>query len=264
MSPLARTFWLGAGLIVLSNALALGGVVYNRSGEPDSLLRLSERELSMAYGVVVEGSEYAGQVLELDYRVAKGWVNVQKLRSLGFAAQDSSTTFRRDRVQREGLVVLELNGVQYQAELAAAEADLKQTLDTFAAAPQSAEARQKMEMAQYELDRLRASSTRLYVVDAGLDGDTLRERYPDRTRYSVVRANLRMGVQWKPAASAEDDYLLYADLPNLSVPGQWRTVFSAWQPYDRSAEERSKVSVELAFGKRLEPWITSAQKVELP
>jgi hypothetical protein len=262
MSPLKRTFWLGAGLIVLSNALALGGVYYNRSGEPDSVLRLSERELSMTYGAVVEGSDYAGQVLALEYRLAKGWVNAQKLRDLGFEVGESGTTYRRDRFEREGLVVLELNGAQYQSELAAAEADLKQAQNKFAAAPQSAEAKEKMGIAEYELDRLRASSTRLFVVDAGLDGDRLRERYPDRTRYSVARASLRMGVDWSTASPTDRDYTLYADVAELSVPGQWRKVFSGWQPYDRSAEERSKVSVELAFGKRFEPWITAAQKVE--
>jgi hypothetical protein len=262
MSPLKRTFWLGAGLIVLSNAVALGGVFYNRSGEPDSVLRLSERELSMAYGAVIEGSDYAGQVLELDSRLAKGWVNAEKLRALGFELGEHGSTYSRDRLERDGLVVLELNGAQYQAELATAEAELKQAQGEFAAAPQSAEAKEKMGIAEYELDRLRASSTRLYVIDAGLDGESLRERYPDRTRYSVARAKLHMGVEWTAAAPTERDYTLYADLAELSVPGQWREVFNGWQPYDRSAEERSKVSVELAFGKRFEPWITAARSIE--
>lgn len=263
MSPLKRTFWLGAGLIVLSNAVALGGVYYNRSGEPDSVLQLSERELSLGYGTVIEGSEHAGKAVELQYRLAKGWVNPDKLRALGFELGEYGASYHRDRIARDGFVVLELDGAQYQAELAAAEADLKQAqVQIGAGTPDDAHARHAMELAEYELGRLRASNTRLYVVDAGLDGASLRQRYPQTTRYSVVRAGLRMGVQWTPGAPTERDYSLYTDLAEINVPRQWRAVFSEWKPYDRAARERSHVSVELAFGKRFEPWMVAAKKPE--
>ncbi len=260
MSPLKRTFWLGAGLIVLSNAVALGGVFYNRSGEPDSVLRLSERELSMAYNQLRDDSDLAGQVLELEVRVAKGWVTPDKLTALGFDMGENGTVKRRDRIERDGFVVLELNGAGYQAALAAVELELKQ--EQKKASSEAEQTQAHPPSAEYELERLRDVDTRLYVVDADLDAARLRERYPDRSRYSVARASLRMGWEWERRVPRELGYLLYVDLADLSVPGQWRDVFSGWQPYDRSAEERSKVSVELAFGKRFEPWITDAQKVE--
>jgi hypothetical protein len=260
MSPLKRTFWLGAGLIVVSNVLALGGVFYNRSGEPDSVLRLSERELSMVYNPLRDDSDLAGQVLELEVRVAKGWVTPDKLTALGFDMGENGTVERRDRIERDGFVVLEQNGAGYQAALAAVELELKQEQDT--ASSEAEQTQAQPPSAEYELERLRDVDTRLYVVDADLDAARLRERYPDRSRYSVVRASLRMGWEWERRAPRDLGYLLYVDLADLSVPGQWRPVFSRWHPYDRSAEERNKVSVELAFGKRFEPWITAAETVE--
>jgi len=259
MSPLKRTFWLGAGLILLSNAVALGGVYYNRSGEPDSVLRLSERELSVAYNSVMNNNDAAGQMLELDARLADGWVNRDKLRELGFEIGEHGETYRRDRWEREALVVLELNGEQYQTELTAAEAELKQAQIQFAAAPDSPEAKQALDNADYQLSRFRANNTRLYVVDAGLDADSLRQRYPDRSRYSLARASVRAGFNWSAGVPTPDDYTLYFELAEVSVPSRWRTVFSAWNPYDRTAEERNKVSVDVTFGKRFEPWITSAK-----
>ena len=48
MKP-TRLLLAAAGLIVISNALSLAGVAWNRSGTPDSQLRLSERELPFAW-----------------------------------------------------------------------------------------------------------------------------------------------------------------------------------------------------------------------
>ena len=43
------TLVAGLGLIVLTNAIALFGVVYNRSGAPEATLRLTQRELRTPY-----------------------------------------------------------------------------------------------------------------------------------------------------------------------------------------------------------------------
>ena len=45
-----HTLIAGLGLILGVNAIVLGGVAYNRSGEPESLLQLSERELYTPFG----------------------------------------------------------------------------------------------------------------------------------------------------------------------------------------------------------------------
>ncbi|HPU80578.1 DUF4824 family protein, partial [Accumulibacter sp.] len=44
-----RTLAAGAALILLTNIVALSGVIINRTGEPESRLMLSARELSLPY-----------------------------------------------------------------------------------------------------------------------------------------------------------------------------------------------------------------------
>ncbi|MFL6653087.1 MAG: DUF4824 family protein, partial [Sulfurifustaceae bacterium] len=44
-----RTLLAGIALIAATNAVALVGVAYNRSGEPSSVLKLTERELALPY-----------------------------------------------------------------------------------------------------------------------------------------------------------------------------------------------------------------------
>ena len=58
----------GLALIAGVNAIALGGAAYNRSGEAESSLRLSERELHLPY-VWRGNKENSGVELKLDWRV---------------------------------------------------------------------------------------------------------------------------------------------------------------------------------------------------
>lgn len=262
MSPLQRTFWLGAGLIVLTNAVALGGVFYNRSGAPVSVLTLSERELTVAYRGFLDDSDYASRVLRLDFQVADGWVNGEKLRALGFKVIEDGEVFWSDRDAREGFVVLELDGPYYQTQVKAAQAMLEKSKHATAAAPKDAKAQEAVEGADYDLQRLNTITTRLYIVDAGLDATSLRERYPDTTHYAVAHAGLSVGTRYYGESAERNDYALYANLNDLSVPSQWSEVFREWPLYGRDAEDRSKVSVELAFGKRFEPWIIGAKEVD--
>ncbi|MGY4531452.1 hypothetical protein ACVW0Y_000562 [Pseudomonas sp. TE3786] len=260
MKPLQRTFWLGAGLILLTNAVVLGGVYYNRSGEPESVLRLSERELSVSYRGFLDDSDDSSKVLSLNARVADGWVTADKLLALGFEVwgKDGQSLGWRERRQRSGLVVLELDGPAFHAQQQAAEAALSAARQAVAAHPDD-EAQDQLKSAELEVERV-ALASRLYVVDAGLDAKALRARYPDGQRYALAHADLRYGAADSIGLEATTEFSLYVDLTDLNVGSQWREVFAAWNYYDYSVDERSKVSVELAFGKRFEPWIVAAQK----
>ena len=64
-----RTLAIGLGLIALSNAVALGGVWWNRAAGPESTLTLSERELSLPWHAL-RNRENSGLALTLNWRIA--------------------------------------------------------------------------------------------------------------------------------------------------------------------------------------------------
>ena len=49
----------GVGLILITNVVVLLGVAYNKSGTPESVLKLSQRELQVTYGGR-EGADNSG------------------------------------------------------------------------------------------------------------------------------------------------------------------------------------------------------------
>lgn len=260
MSPLSRTFWLGSGLIVLTNAVALGGVIYNRSGEPDSRLRVSERELQVPYSSFYDRDSAHAQLLQLNVEIAQGWVTVEKLQTLGFALRADNWQYSGREQERDAVVVLELNGPAYQAELQAARDELSKAQQFLASTADNPRAQNDVDNAEGHLQNLEADASRLYIVDAGLEGAQLRQRYPDRTRYALAHATVR--YERRRTGEGENDMTLnlYADLIDFSVPNQARDVFAGWTWRERNADGKSKASVELAFGKRYEPWITAASK----
>jgi hypothetical protein len=141
LTPL-RTLAAGALLILLANAVALTGVYLNRSGEPESRLVLSQRELSVPWDW--RGSkENSGLALGLNWRVGTAessgdyyggysfsggtpdWLDEARMAALGFDtkgwALDNGTRRRFERsLPRDVLLVLELAGPSWQQALARA------------------------------------------------------------------------------------------------------------------------------------------------
>lgn len=262
MSPLLRTFWLGAGLIVLTNAVVLGGVAYNRSGEPQSRLQLSERELSRDISLLQDDSENSSLVLRLDHEVADGWVTAEKLRSLGFTVwRDGELERFGERMEVEGLVVLELDGPAYQAAQVAARTalvDAQQAEQLW----KDRNSQEALKAAQNTLERLQTKGTRLYVVDAGTDAVALRQRYPDPARYALVRTSLWYYVHYSSLSDERNGYGLQVDRLAVSVPNQHRAAFDAWLSRGSDKVRDKRVRVDLAFGQRFEPWIVAAERPE--
>jgi hypothetical protein len=189
----------GFALIVLTNVVALGGAAYNRRGEPESSLRLSERELTDPF--VWHGKkENSGLELQLRWRVlaaantgvgtemfynaAAGspeWLDASKMASLGFSAPatpndqnrtPSSTAAYQRQLPRDVLVVLELDGPAYQQALRRA----AQRATELESKNERGEGKKN---AQTLMDREEHSSSRLFAVDAGLDRRALRAKFPD-------------------------------------------------------------------------------------
>ncbi|PTU76149.1 DUF4824 family protein [Pseudomonas mangrovi] len=262
MSRFKHKGWLLAGLtlIVLSNAWVLGSVAYNRSGEPQSVLLLSERELRPMREW--ERRDNSGVALWPQVRTeerpnAIKWtsppLSAQSMRQLGFelpAEDDDKALARFERAQsRPALLVLEMDGAAYQASVAARRERLSKAEAELARFPTDETRQQALQAARKELRQELDEASRLFLIDAGPDAAQLRQRYPDRQRYWLVRGAVapwvrrRDGNRPPEVGGTARDYQRY-----LQVPYAWRHF---WQ----DGTDPVHYAVEVYVGQRFEPWI---------
>lgn len=269
-----HTLMVGGILILLTNAVALSGVAYNRSGEPESRLQLTQRELQ--HSAWQEGRDNSGITLMLNWRfeqadpgdISSGWyagrwgmpawLDRAKMAELGFDVEKLAQTpeygrHYRQPQSREALLVLELNGTAYQRQLQRVQEYAGQTRVQLEAAPASEELKRKAKGAEENYQRELHNNSRLFAIDAGLDAQKLRAAYPDRARYAIVRGLIRPGTMREKNGMVVGGYItdLYGD--RINVPYAYRQVFGDAQPFE----------VALAFGKRLEPWIVAASRTAM-
>ena len=106
-----RSAWLALGVVLLSNAVALGGVWYNRSGEPETQLLLSERELQRVYGGWLRDEDDGVLRLQLSWqRPGEGWqlpwLDEAKLHELGYSATDEQALRRQRSGHAQALLLM--------------------------------------------------------------------------------------------------------------------------------------------------------------
>jgi len=279
-----HTLIAGATLVVLTNAVALIGVAYNRSGDPDGALAFTQRELQMSYKWW-RARENSGIGLRLVWRVydeevgdesdtarwygvggAPAWLTKAKLDELGFDVsqpEDSDRGVRHYERQlpKEVLVVLELDGPAYAEarERAKRHADREEALRT--ANPDKKEFEQRSKEARERLEREGQQYSRLFVVDAGLDVGGLRAKYPDRAHYAIARGQVRLLLPGSRRSSKLKGYVSELSIDEINVTLEFRNAFEHALP-DATTGMRSPVRFDatVAFGRRLEPWITAAAR----
>jgi hypothetical protein len=274
MKRIARNLWFWALLLVAAtNLVALGGVAYNRS-TVESEFKLSQRELTCdCYHYF--SKDNSGMALRLNWRAfddtkivspymwaivgysrSPSWLDAAKLESLGFAKSQlevRKTDYLNGRYRmrthtRDVLLVLEFDGPAYQRSLErarkhAADSDIKERAqaEKYAAAEAT-------------------DNSRLFVVDAGLDEDSLRARYPDVHRYAIVHGQVSVHF--------DGNSKVIGDVSNVSsseinVPLEWRSVFGEVEEMPAAWVRRkadAPFDATVAFGKRLEPWLVDATK----
>jgi hypothetical protein len=270
-----RTSAIGLAVIVIANAFALGNAAYNRLGEPERTLLLSEREVRVdnAY----PHTENSGVSLRLKWCVGDSssmaagvgtsmysdgncygrtpdWLTVGRLRAMGFDTTfDASDPEARQRFSRQlarpVFLVLELGGSWQQRGIDAAVGALAEREAFAAQRPDSAALKREVMSLRRRVDWMDHSATRLYLIDAGADVDALRAKYSDRTRYAILRGTVRaVQRRWSSDSAwlGGQIELVSGETVNVSAEDQrWLT--------------RRTFRVTLGIGKRLEPWIIFVQ-----
>ncbi len=283
-----RSGWIvhaGTLVLVLTNAAMLIGVACNRLRTPESMLDLTERELGPERSWMWQNGENSGLSLRLQFRTeplrlpspangaegswlaygggAAPWLDKSKLATLGFdvstTSSDSDTHYRR-MLGRDVLLVLELEGPAHQRMLQAARDTVTRLEAATAASPDDGRVRENLRFARTALQRETQTNTRLFVVDAGLDRDTLEHQYRDRARYAIVRGQVVPLLVGQGTDAQLYGMVTGVRCDNINVPLQFRNAIPSpgQRTFAASLLSLPAFHAVVVFGRRLEPWIVSA------
>ncbi len=268
-----------AALVILTNAVLLAFVALNRSGEPEATIELTERELRLTPG----DSENTGVVLTLAWSspfdlggrqaVRYPWFDRARLEAVGFDCRmplDDPSAERfyqaQSMLSRPAFAVLEYDGESWKKEL---ERELDQA-ERNRQAPGGARV-ETPEAIKERADNAISRRSRLVVVDVGSNAGELRARYPDRTRFLVMRSFVSLVYLSKSRAPNGEGPRLTGIVANILpetvyVPREMRApgdVLSARPAPDEwpgaLLKHDPRYRVTLAFGHRLEPRVVKVQ-----
>lgn len=242
---------VAAVVVFVSNMYALGSAAFNRWGEPEAVLDLTERELRLT----PRETENTAMALRLNWtdaavtNVDAGWFNAAKLAEIGFDCRMPVTMDNAEHYRtmppRSAYAVFEYDGEAWQRYLAA----LPASADRETAARRS----------------------RLVLIDVGRDARALRARHPDRRRTLIVPASASLAITPGGTRPSILKGRINAVYPvELNVPRDLRHALDALPTgreasggrFGRSAsplpsEPRYRVTVK--WGRALEPFIESVQ-----
>ncbi|SEI18188.1 DUF4824 family protein [Pseudomonas fuscovaginae UPB0736] len=275
-----HTLIAGVMLILATQVVVLLGVAYNRSGTPQALLSLSQRELYLPYDNDADNSGlalrlrlrglYAQEYGNSDSAGLTDWLNKEKLAALGFDLsklsdiQSGSHSYLK-RISRPVFLVFEFNGPAYQQALEKAQARLSRAIALGASNNGLAEARRALAIESY-------SASRLFLIDAGLDAQALRKQYGDTTRYLIIPGRIAPLVL---ASNENRPRLLTGRVSEvatetINVPAAFRTILEPirqqikGQRYEERENGTFGFNVTVAFGQRFEPWIVDLAPKQMP
>jgi len=269
-------FLLGFLLLLGTNVVVLSGVAANRSGEAEARLTLSERELPLPS---VLDDENSGMSLRLDWRHLgrtdddnpyiegwyPAWFDAEKVRELGYEVDDfmnadnDAWNYRHPRT-KEVFIVLELDGAAYREVVRRAEAALAEAERFYRRNRDEEKARQDVDRAEKRLVGERFEESRLFAVDAGLDPAELRRQYPDRSHFLIVKGQVRPLLEERGGKKEVYGFIRGLGVAQIHVPLSQRRVFDAIFARGRAGSSdisSPRYEVQLAYGRRLEPWIVS-------
>ena len=281
-----KAMLLGIGLIIATNAIVLAGVYYNRSGEPESSITLTERELGLPYQYQYSGNaENSGIELRLKHRSRDNsyfsrdyepserfdWFNQEKLAELGFdvsqpfISDENKRHYQRLR-EKEVILVLEVNGMAYQSVLEAAQQHYDELLaeqpNTQNNDKKDRQKNNKLKRAEENLTREKISASRLFVIDAGLDRDVLRAKYVDRTKYILMKGLVKARIKNNRSGESRlTGYIRSLSNKTVHVPLQHHEVLEAVvsEGAHHNQNEPPRFEATINVGQRLEAWLVGVK-----
>lgn len=120
-----------------------------------------------------------------------------------------------------------------------------------AADPQDAKRQREASNADKGLADEEHKASRLFVVDAGTDAAALRARYPAHDRHAIVPGRIMVLLVGPDGQQRVVGRVTGTNTDRVSVPAAFRAALERL----RSDAKGAVGTVEVAFGRRLEPWV---------
>lgn len=272
-----RGMYIAIALLVAINAIVVAGVLYNRSGEPDAVVTLSERELPVAYSYQMENSGislridtnhyfYSGLIPALQYE-PDAWLDRQKLEALGFdfsaAPRDKEDyDYYNKQLPRRAYAVLEFDGPAWEGWK-------KRMSDEFAKVDEIEKEGKKtakeLDTARKNIEQALRTSSHLFTIDVGNDPAALRIQYPDKQHYLILPAKVSASYYPRnPASGVTGDGVRgHVEIltSEINVPHRLHARLGVEKKQGvrfrlsiTSPETGPRYQVVLHTGKRYEPW----------
>lgn len=277
------------GLVLLANAVVLGGASLNRTGIPQTEITLTEREVPLDYGVFRD-EENTGVSLRLEWKkITYGnpgqsyalkwkklsWFDRKKLETIGYdcsVAPDDpqASVYYKKMLPKEVFLVLEYEGHSWNTFLQKGEEKLACKKKCF---HEGGHPLKSFKWFQEEFHEQRTTASRLIVIDVGQDPASLRTRYPDASQFLIVRGLVQPRYITSENTNSDESFPPFVKgyvkeilINRIHVPREFqeelKKLYQAKHKKNDSKRNRYQPTeptyeVSLTFGSRYEPWITA-------
>lgn len=282
-------------LVVLTNVVVLAGVAYNRSGEPDATVVLTERELHWQDNWRGMDREDSGLYLRLKWDMSgydsfnweydqNTWLDKEKLEALGFDTSyplddKKASRYYNRQIKRQGYVVLEFDGDAYQKWLKRTKERIKENTQKLAEENQPNKVT-TLKSSIRQMEQSIITQSHLFAVDAGANPQLLRSQHPDKSKYIITPAVFDISLQYssnkkgQPKSSSKRylrGWVREILISEIHVPSDYRSFFTSdikthtnfYLPRDKPLSNlEPRYQVTLNYGKRYEPWIAGVHKLK--
>jgi hypothetical protein len=110
--------------------------------------------------------------------------------------------------------------------------------------------------AEKQLKREQTEKTRLFAIDAGLDGNELLKKYDDRTRFVITKGMVKSNFYHNKDKKEVCGYISRLSVASINILLKHHQIFDSILAQDKSNKNDFKCSrfeIELAYGNRFEP-----------
>ena len=262
--------YLIMGLVILlgTNLVVLGGVVYNRMGEATAHLTLTERELTLPYDGSFE-KENSGTLLSINWRTPTAVdepyyaynspdvkISKDELLALGFEQSDVENDSWLE--SRELYWAFEFDGAVHKAEIEKAAMKYQGAVASYEEQPNDGNKRDKKDHKE-NLEREKTSNSRLFFLAAAADYKSLANKFSAQQNILIVK-----GLA-KPYYNSNDEayrlMLGHLLVSNIMVPLKYTEVFLGLDISQTKDITPPRYAVDIKWGSRLEPHIISTMRL---